>query len=458
MPPTSSQQASRPISHAEDDVVSPVLVAEMAHLGFIDEATRRRLEEAGQPDEAALFDEIHRLAPDDKPAALCLSGGGIRSATFSLGVLQAFARSGRLQRFNYLSTVSGGGYIGSWLSHWLFRESWDWDKVLPNLAEAPRSTPSASAIHRTAANPITRLRAYSNYLSPIVGFSMDTLALVSIFIRNLLLNLLVWIPLIAALVMLPRVYVSALMDVPPGSPDTLAQGLLIVAAALLIGGIAYIVADLPGARRKPGSPDVLPLPEDKKSYFMLACFAPVAAAAVALSLACARLLPGSDPNAPWYFMGAGAGIHVVGAVLGSAWRERRKMPWRGGLPLLLALSVVALGGLGGGALLWGIHQFMGLPEQAPASARLMYALVAVPFLMGCFWVTMALYAGIVSRWTAEDDREWWPRPPPGGSTPAWDGCCCSAWSSTCHHCCWACCPSSCRQRHRSALPAASWAC
>jgi predicted acylesterase/phospholipase RssA len=51
-------------------------------------------------------------------AALCLSGGGIRSATYALGVLQGLARFGLLGQFHYLSTVSGGGYIGSWLSAW----------------------------------------------------------------------------------------------------------------------------------------------------------------------------------------------------------------------------------------------------------------------------------------------------------------------------------------------------
>ncbi|MET0935621.1 MAG: patatin-like phospholipase family protein [Luteibacter sp.] len=44
---------------------------------------------------------------------LALSGGGIRSATFCLGVLRALARNRVLHRFDYLSTVSGGGYIGS---------------------------------------------------------------------------------------------------------------------------------------------------------------------------------------------------------------------------------------------------------------------------------------------------------------------------------------------------------
>jgi hypothetical protein len=51
-------------------------------------------------------------------AAFCASGGGIRSASFALGVLQGLARFGVLGQFHYLSTVSGGGYVGSWLSAW----------------------------------------------------------------------------------------------------------------------------------------------------------------------------------------------------------------------------------------------------------------------------------------------------------------------------------------------------
>ena len=47
---------------------------------------------------------------------LALSGGGVRSASFNLGVLQAFLRRGLLKYVDYLSTVSGGGYIGSFLA------------------------------------------------------------------------------------------------------------------------------------------------------------------------------------------------------------------------------------------------------------------------------------------------------------------------------------------------------
>ena len=53
---------------------------------------------------------------DDRPrVGLALSGGGIRSATFSLGVLQALARERLIGRIDFLSTVSGGGYVGAFL-------------------------------------------------------------------------------------------------------------------------------------------------------------------------------------------------------------------------------------------------------------------------------------------------------------------------------------------------------
>ena len=74
-----------------------------------------------QPDIAAklrkLWERVHALRGDGR-TALCLSGGGVRSAAFNLGVLQGLARLELLSQFHYLSTVSGGGYIGSWLVAW----------------------------------------------------------------------------------------------------------------------------------------------------------------------------------------------------------------------------------------------------------------------------------------------------------------------------------------------------
>ena len=49
-------------------------------------------------------------------SGIALSGGGIRSATFNLGLLQALTERGILPEIDYLSTVSWGGYIGGWLA------------------------------------------------------------------------------------------------------------------------------------------------------------------------------------------------------------------------------------------------------------------------------------------------------------------------------------------------------
>ncbi|MCU1246134.1 MAG: conserved rane protein of unknown function, partial [Acidobacteria bacterium] len=68
-----------------------------------------------------LYKQIHDRPDDEARTALCISGGGIRSATFALGVMQGQAGAGILDKFDYLSTFSGGGFIGSWLSSWARR-------------------------------------------------------------------------------------------------------------------------------------------------------------------------------------------------------------------------------------------------------------------------------------------------------------------------------------------------
>ena len=70
--------------------------------------THRVAAEAG-----AAASEPATLPPDT--VGLALSGGGIRSATFCLGVLQTLSRMGRLREIDFVSTVSGGGYIGAFL-------------------------------------------------------------------------------------------------------------------------------------------------------------------------------------------------------------------------------------------------------------------------------------------------------------------------------------------------------
>ena len=57
--------------------------------------------------------------PVNDVVGLAISGGGIRSATFALGVLQGLTQRGIFKQVDVVSTVSGGGYLGSFLSTYL---------------------------------------------------------------------------------------------------------------------------------------------------------------------------------------------------------------------------------------------------------------------------------------------------------------------------------------------------
>lgn len=152
---------------------------------------------------AQAYTSIHQLTP--KRSALCFSGGGIRSATFGLGVIQGLARLNLLGQFDYQSPVSGGGYIGSWLAAWIHREPGGINAVSAQLGRIPQnsSTPEPE--------PVCWLRNYSNYLSPRLGLtSADSWTLVGTYLRNLILNWLVLVPFLLALLALPTCYRATL--------------------------------------------------------------------------------------------------------------------------------------------------------------------------------------------------------------------------------------------------------
>ena len=114
---------------------------------------------------------------DDKElVGLAFSGGGIRSATFGLGVLEGLKKLNLLNQVHYLSTVSGGGYIGGWFSANCRRAVDRGDKRGWRSSEADWS------------RAIQYLRDYSNYLSPEFGFfSADTWSMFTIWCRNAML-------------------------------------------------------------------------------------------------------------------------------------------------------------------------------------------------------------------------------------------------------------------------------
>jgi len=88
-----------------------------------EEQVAKQSQPSGTEQEREKLNELVKQLHEANHAALCLSGGGIRSATFNLGILQGLAQSGLLSRFHYLSTVSGGGFVGAWLSAWIHRSA-----------------------------------------------------------------------------------------------------------------------------------------------------------------------------------------------------------------------------------------------------------------------------------------------------------------------------------------------
>jgi hypothetical protein len=140
-----------------------------------------------------------------KLSALCFSGGGIRSATFCLGVLQSLARARILDKFDYLSTVSGGGYVGGWLAAWTHWNPGGLAGVISELSKTKESKLEPEP------DPVFYLLSFSNYLTPRTGLlSADTWTLVAIYLCNLLLNWTVMVPLLMAILAVPYLVLSAM--------------------------------------------------------------------------------------------------------------------------------------------------------------------------------------------------------------------------------------------------------
>ncbi len=158
---------------------------------------------------------------------LAFSGGGIRSATFNLGVYQALEKCGLLSSIDYLSTVSGGGYLGSCLSSlntsgitpergwfrkglgvvssFMIRQAEKAAFLKSMMDKRAGGKPNAVSEHKIGfpfkheqgcPEPVAflHLRNNANYLAP-KGI-LDLLRMPALLLRGVLVNLLVILPYI----------------------------------------------------------------------------------------------------------------------------------------------------------------------------------------------------------------------------------------------------------------------
>lgn len=115
--------------------------------------------------------EADRPPDQEQRWGLALSGGGIRSSIFCYGLIAALAKAKAFSRFDLMSTVSGGGYIGSMVGR------------LAQSAQSAEALQDELGAHGATSHHRSWLRANSRYLTP--RGSRDRLFGVVTFLRNL---------------------------------------------------------------------------------------------------------------------------------------------------------------------------------------------------------------------------------------------------------------------------------
>ncbi|MEP6664346.1 MAG: hypothetical protein ABJC04_11860, partial [Verrucomicrobiota bacterium] len=273
--------------------------------------------------------------------------------------------------------------------------------------------------------PLSHLRKYSNYLTPKLGFfSADTWVLVATYLRNLLLNWLVFIPLLLGLFAIPRFHES-LLNLRP--PEWVAATALIAAFLLAAWGMAF------GAMNRPAVSGDLKTNGGKwylrrgQSHFLWCCLLPLCVAALFATTAWSWIQDGSGaptqnpflekfleivrgknghPPKIYYYCLIGSVMQFSGWITSEfilkRWRSRK---WfKLGREFFLAITTGAVGGI----LLWSAAHFSADHTASPMKLAI-YGCFAAPAFLLLFLAAATIFIGVSSNFTSDEDREWWAR-------------------------------------------------
>ncbi|HEX7190005.1 MAG TPA: hypothetical protein VF381_00400, partial [Thermoanaerobaculia bacterium] len=367
--------------------------------------------------------EVVHLEPHT--SALCFSGGGIRSATFGLGLLQGLSRRNVLGKVDFISTVSGGGYIGSWLSSWIRRHPEGVRGVSDEMASIPDHPLEPDP------PPVRHLREYSNYLTPRLGLmSGDTWTLIATYVRNLVLNWTILVPLLLAALALPRLVAALYFQTTTSRVDDL---ILWSALALLAYGLLYLGSMRPTDNRYRERGRGL-----SDADFRLRFIVPVTLGSVLITAAWVNWASGREPitwtTLPrqfiWVMIGGPLVVWAIHSInyLRADVAERResvvekirdshRTQWK--ILGELGASLVA------GTLSLALTEALAVKVFPPPSATsivsaaggndagflqaALYLCFAVPMFMASFYVSATVFVGVSSLVNEDYDREWWAR-------------------------------------------------
>jgi Patatin-like phospholipase len=122
---------------------------------------------------------VLRPTPASNVVGLALSGGGIRSAALCLGAMQALDYRGLIDKIDYLSTVSGGGYIGT-------------SMTAAMATGSAGKFPFASELQQGEVPGVQHIRDHSNYLFP--QGPLNIFSNVVVYLRGLVANAVLLLP------------------------------------------------------------------------------------------------------------------------------------------------------------------------------------------------------------------------------------------------------------------------
>ena len=163
-----------------------------------EEAAAGQAAEAGKKKKRQRAILSNEPSTDNELVGLAFSGGGIRSATINMGIAQALHRRGVFDHVDYMSTVSGGGYLGSSISTAMRA-----DGEFPYEYQDPKAPADETAIgepKRVETKFLTWVRNNSNYMA--TGGFLDWPRIFGVLLRGILANFLVLLPILLVLAVL----------------------------------------------------------------------------------------------------------------------------------------------------------------------------------------------------------------------------------------------------------------
>ncbi len=292
--------------------------------------------------------------------------------------MQSMARLRILSRIGYLSTVSGGGYIGTWLNLWSQRDPAGLKGIEEKLVPPPEGMDGGTQ----EAPQIQWLRKYSNFLAPITGiFSADTWLIFTIWARNTILNILVLTPFLASALLAPWAYLSYMVQ-PISFAGVVDPRILLASSMLVLIGAVVTYQRMRGKGLLRG---VIPA--------LMVCTASVLMAKTSMV---ELSLPGrSWPAIEWIAIG-GAG--VAGAFCCIGMWTKQKWNWPGFIVRTLVCSAVTAAAM---TAVYLLSRAATLTH--PGSMQVL--IVMAPAISAACSLQLMLIIGVLGPLTRDEDRE-----------------------------------------------------